>query len=52
MNGIYFTCNGVSNVINFPGVSGNWQTEKSSCDGGFSGMMVKFEKKANLFANL
>ncbi len=43
MNGIDFTCNGSSNVIDFPGLWGDWQTAMSHCNGGFSGMKVKFE---------
>ncbi len=47
MNGIDFTCNGSSNVIDFPGLWGDWQTAMSHCNGGFSGMKVKFEIQVN-----
>ncbi len=45
MNGVDFTCYGSSTVIDFPGIWGDWQTEMVHCDGGFSGLMVKFEEQ-------
>ena len=52
MNGIDFTCSGLSNLIDFPGIWGDWQTAMLHCDGGFSGTMVKFEQQVDLFSNL